>query len=78
MIEKLSAFADLVTPFHLWVAFILALVYTLSFSLILIYHWRNYGTNAKAILAAESLYSLVTAGLLVALATTISLFSSLT
>ncbi len=77
MLENIESFVSLIRPFHLWLIFALTLIYAIPFSFMLIFHWKNYGTNSRTIILAETIYLLVIGFLLVAITITISLFSSI-
>lgn len=65
--DLIDKFTSLVTPTNLWLVLIAVGLYVLVMSIIFIYHWRKFGTDNLSIRFAETVYLLVTPGLLVLL-----------
>ncbi|OHA58108.1 MAG: hypothetical protein A2571_03660 [Candidatus Vogelbacteria bacterium RIFOXYD1_FULL_44_32] len=76
MLETIFTYVSLARPIHLWLVFVIIIIYAGIMSVILIYHWQTFAPNNEAAKLAETVFGVVTGIILVCLAVVITIFSS--
>lgn len=75
--EIFSLVADLISPGLLWASFFLSLLFTLTVSLILLYHWWKFHTDKKMFITAGTVYLSGVGILILLIIISIIIFSTL-